>query len=167
MAAKVKKVEPTPVPPAERLFLREIWRGLRAANRHFWRNWLRRRQTPTLDYPEQKRPYAGRWRGLHRLMTREDGSVRCVACMLCSTHCPANCITVVAGEHRDQALEKTCVSFEIDLLGCIFCGLCEEACPCDAIRMDTGLHAPPVYRRADAVIGMDELLSRGGRSLAP
>jgi len=166
MSAKVKKVDRPDMTVPERLYVLELLRGMSATNRHFWRNFLARKETATLNYPEEKRTYSPRWRGLHRLMRREDGSVRCVACMMCSTHCPAKCITIEAGEHPDPAIEKFPVKFEIDLLKCIFCGLCEEACPCDAIRLDSGVHAPPVCARQDAIADKDQLLSRGASSRA-
>ncbi len=164
MVAKVKNVGQPPLNLTESLYVTELVRGLLTTNRHFWRNWLRRKDTATLEYPDRKRPYSPRWRGLHRLMLREDGSPRCVACMMCSTHCPANCITIVAREHPDPAIEKVPASFEIDLLKCIFCGYCEEACPCDAIRVDSGVHAQPVYGRDEAIIDLADLLSRGSQS---
>lgn len=162
MTARVRKVERTEMTLLERFYVFAVFRGMLTTHGRFRRNWFRRKDTQNPECPEQRRKYPGRWRGLPRLMYRDDGSVRCVACMLCSTHCPANCITIVAGEHEDPTIETYPLSFEIDLLKCIYCGMCEEACPCDAIRLDTGLHAPPVRRREDAVIGMEELLSRTG-----
>jgi NADH-quinone oxidoreductase subunit I len=166
MAAKVKKVERPAMSVAERLYLSEVVKGMVRTNRHFWRNWIRRKDTVTLEYPDVKRPYPRRWRGLHRLMRREDGSPRCVACMMCSTNCPSNCISIVAGEHPDPAIEKYPVSFDIDLLRCICCGFCEEACPCDAIRMDSGVHAPPAYLRSQLIAHKEDLLARGDASIA-
>ena len=95
----------------------------------------------TIEYPEEKMTYPERYRGLHRLMLRDDGQVRCVACMMCPTVCPAHCITIVPEEAPDGRIEKRPEIFEIDELRCVVCGLCAEACPCDAIRMDTLEHA--------------------------
>jgi len=120
----------------------------------------------TISYPEEKKPYPPRNRGLHRLMKRADGQVRCVACMMCPTACPAHCISIVPEESEDPRIEKRPKVFEIDELRCVVCGLCVEACPCDAIRMDTGIHAWPTTRRADGILDMQELLSRGGPSTA-
>jgi NADH-quinone oxidoreductase subunit I len=113
----------------------------------------------TVQYPEEKVVYAERFRGLHRLMQREDGNVRCVACMCCPTVCPAHCITIVPAQTDDKGVEKYPAIFEIDELRCVVCGLCVEACPCDAIRMDSGVHAKPVEERGDAIMTKDLLLA--------
>ena len=113
----------------------------------------------TIQYPEEKTHYPERFRGLHRLMQRDDGAVRCVACMCCPTVCPAHCITIIPEQAEDGSIEKRPAVFEIDELRCVVCGLCVEACPCDAIRMDSGTHAKPVERRGDAVLGKHDLLA--------
>lgn len=113
----------------------------------------------TILYPEEKVVYPERFRGLHRLMQRDDGQVRCVACMCCPTACPAHCITIIPEPAEDGHIEKRPAVFEIDELRCVVCGLCVEACPCDAIRMDSGVHARPVERRGDAVMSKTDLLA--------
>jgi NADH-quinone oxidoreductase subunit I len=147
--------------------------GMWVTFRHLMKNLLgnlfgQRQKTDivTIQYPEERPPYPPRHRGLHRLMKREDGEVRCVACMMCPTVCPAHCITIVPEEAPDGTIEKRPRIFEIDELRCVVCGLCVEACPCDAIRMDTGMHAWPTIRRADAILDKEALLSRGDTSTA-
>jgi NADH-quinone oxidoreductase subunit I len=111
-----------------------------------------------MQYPEEKRVYSERFRGRHRLMQREDGTPRCVACQMCSTYCPADCIHITAAESPDPAIEKYPAIFDIDLLRCVYCGLCEEACPCDAIRLDTGIYEIAADSREKFVVGKEFLL---------
>ena len=163
---KVRTVRVARPEPEEASFLPATLKGLSITVKHFFKNVLTRSETETIQYPEEKKPYPARNRGLHRLMQREDGTVRCVACMCCPTVCPANCITIIPAETTDPKVEKYPAVFEIDELRCVVCGLCVEACPCDAIRMDSGLHAPAVEERADGVIDKDTMLSMGSRSIA-
>ena len=172
MAVGVKVVA-RPGSLKQQVYLPAIAEGLGVTLRHFLNNWFKnvagmrgKSDIVTVEYPDEKKPYAARHRGLHRLMLREDGQTRCVACMMCPTVCPAHCITIVPEEAPDGRIEKRPKIFEIDELRCVVCGLCAEACPCDAIRMDTLEHAKPVYRRADAVLDREELLSRGVNSTA-
>jgi NADH-quinone oxidoreductase subunit I len=98
-------------------------------------NLFNQKKMPTLNYPEEKYEYGPRFKGNHVLTVKKDGSIRCTACMLCATNCPAQCIKITAAEHDDPSVEKFPISYEIDVLRCIYCGFCEEACPVDAIRM--------------------------------
>lgn len=156
-------------PRHEASFLPATAKGLGITFKHFAKNFFRSRakgDIETIQYPEEKVPYPERHRGLHRLMKRDDGRVRCVACMCCPTVCPANCITIIPAETDDMGVEKYPAVFEIDELRCVVCGLCVEACPCDAIRMDTGLHATPVEERGRGIETKETLLARGIQSTA-
>jgi len=105
-------------------------------------NIFNRSKMPTLDYPEQQYKYGPRFKGNHVLTVKKDGSIRCTACMLCATNCPAQCIKITASEHEDPTVEKYPISYEIDVLRCVFCGYCEEAYPVDAIRMGPEWQTP-------------------------
>ena len=113
----------------------------------------------TLNYPEEKHEYSPRFKGNHVLTVKKDGSLRCTACMLCSTNCPAECITIVASEHEDPSVEKYPIKYEIDMLRCVFCGFCEEACPVDAVRMGPEWQTPGV-NGANFHYGIEQLAYR-------
>lgn len=150
----------------DRAFVPAIASGLGATVRHFFKNIFggKEKYSVTVQYPEQQTEYPKRFRGMHRLVPREDGTPRCVACYMCQTACPALCIRIVAGETDDDRIEKFPVVFEIDELRCVQCGLCVEACPCDAIRMDSGIHPKPVYKREEGDFGKNDLLNVLGRN---
>ena len=165
----------------EKLYLREAIKGMAIVARHFWKNLFGFRDpTPevldrkgtgvnlvtTLNYPEEQKAYPPGYRGMHRLVPRVDGRPRCVACYMCATACPAQCIYIEAGEYDSDQIEKFPVRFEIDELRCIVCGFCVEACPKDAIRMDTGTHAPAVLSRPLAVFDKEALLKGPAVELA-
>ncbi len=112
----------------------------------------------TYQYPEQPRPLAKRLRTRHRLMKREDGTPRCVACMMCETVCPARCIEITATEHPDPNVEKQPAEFILDLGKCVYCGFCVEVCPEDAIRMDTGKLDTSEYSRESMIYDKKRLM---------
>jgi NADH-quinone oxidoreductase subunit I len=114
----------------------------------------------TIQYPEVTRDIPSRYRAAHRLMRRPDGKPRCVACLLCVTVCPSECIYVEAAEDADPEVQKYAGRFEIDLTRCCFCGMCVEACPEDAIRMDTGKIDLAARSRGELVWDLDKLLDR-------
>ncbi len=141
----------------ERIYLVEIGKGMVRTIRHFLRNLTSRLKTlPTIQYPEMRRDYSSRFRGRHILKERPDGTLRCVACYMCQTACPADCIRIEAGEHPVLACEKYPVEFEIDMLRCVMCGFCVDACPKDAIWM-TRDYELSFLSRADAIYGIEKL----------
>ncbi len=128
--------------PTQKWYLPGILGGLAITFQHLFKNLFFRSQLNTLNYPEEKHNYSPRFKGNHILTVKKDGSIRCTACMLCATNCPAECITIVAAEHNDPNTEKYPISYEIDMLRCVFCGYCEEACPVDAIRLGPEWQTP-------------------------
>ncbi|MES2856005.1 MAG: NADH-quinone oxidoreductase subunit I [Bdellovibrionota bacterium] len=125
-------------------YLPGIFAGMRLTFGKMLANLANKKRMPTLNYPEQKYEYSPRFKGNHVLTVKKDGSIRCTACMLCATNCPADCIKITAAEHDDPSVEKYPIAYEIDMLRCVFCGFCEEACPVDAIRMGPEWQTPGV-----------------------
>ena len=129
----------------EKLYLPAIIKGMIITFSHIFR------KKATIRYPEQKRPIAPVYRGVHVLKRDEQGRENCTACGLCAVACPAEAITMDAAERKpgEEHLyreEKYAAVYEINMLRCIFCGLCEEACPKDAIYL-TDRILPSNYNR--------------------
>lgn len=116
-------------------YLSTIFIGMMHTLSIFTKQILHLEPSGTLEWPEQPATYSERFKGKHFLTRRDDGQVRCTACFLCATACPAQCIHIEAGQHPENDIEKFPLRFEIDILRCVFCGYCEEACPVDAIRL--------------------------------
>jgi NADH-quinone oxidoreductase chain I len=109
----------------------------------------------TIQYPEERPEIARRWRGRHLLLRHENGRIRCVACMLCATVCPSQCIYIEPGEDEEGKYPEI---YRIDLGRCIFCGLCVEACPKDAITMTTKSYELAEYSREALILDKERLL---------
>ena len=148
------------LPISQRVYLLAILKGMRITGRHFLSNLFFPGRMPIISYPEKKRGYSSRFRGLQILTVKENGDIRCTACMLCATACPAACIHITATEHPDPKVEKYPKEFNIDMLRCVFCGMCEEACPVDAIRMGPAYELAS-FNRNDFIYTKEDL-SKGG-----
>jgi NADH-quinone oxidoreductase subunit I len=126
----------------ENMFVPAVLGGLGTTMRHLRKTLFK--ESRTLQYPEERREDKGvleggidtlRYRGVHRLNRDEQNRVKCVACFMCATACPAHCIHIVGAASPWPDREKYPVKFDIDELRCIYCGMCEEACPVDAIEL--------------------------------
>ena len=118
------------------------------------------RKPVTIQYPEQKPKVSERFRGEHRLTKDDQGHMKCVACYMCATACPANCINIVADAAPPEweARDKIPRVFEIDMLKCIYCGFCVEGLSQGSHRMTNKV--PRVYdNRQDFIYGLDKLLN--------
>src|SRR5439155_438322 len=112
----------------------------------------------TEQYPEQEPDLPANYRGVHRLNRDEQGRVKCVACYMCATACPAHCIDIVAAPSPWPDREKYPETFVIDELRCIYCGMCEQACPVDAIELTT-LFDLTGFSREEMMFDKEKLLS--------
>jgi NADH-quinone oxidoreductase subunit I len=132
----------------------ELLKGLSVTFREMWKPKV------TVNYPEEKTPQSGRFRGLHALRRYPNGEERCIACKLCEAVCPAVCITIDSDANNDGTRRTT--RYDIDLFKCIYCGFCEEACPVDAIVL-TRLHEYHMENRGENIMNKDKLLGIGER----
>lgn len=117
------------------------------------------------SYPEEKPELPPFYRGVHRLNRDPEGRVKCVACYMCSTACPANCIDIVAAPSPWGDREKYPETFVIDELRCIYCGMCEQACPVDAIELTTIFDLTGLSRE-QMMFDKEKLLSVFDRTVA-
>jgi len=132
----VRWVEEPQIGLFEQLYLPAILTGLATTARHGF-GALFGGKAVTQQFPEERPKLPANYRGVHRLNRDESGRVKCVACYMCATACPAHCIDIVAAPSPWPDREKYPETFVIDELRCIYCGMCEQACPVDAIELTT------------------------------
>jgi len=142
----------------ERFYLPAIIKGMGITLSHFFK------KETTIQYPEVKRPFADIYRGMHVLKLDDEGRERCTACGLCALSCPAEAITMIAAERKEDEKhlyreEKYASMYEINMLRCIYCGNCETACPKEAIFL-TNRIVPSEVKRGDFIYGKDVLIEK-------
>jgi len=94
--------------------------GVVQTTKVFFKQILKLEESATVQWPEVEFKYSERFKGAHFLTKRPDGQVRCTACFLCATNCPAQCITIEAGQSPDGGIEKFPVRFEFIRTSCAF-----------------------------------------------
>ena len=160
-------IEPTPMTRAESMFLPEVFKGLGTTFKHLAGSFNRGKRNKTMCYPEERREdipiengglHMDNFRGVHRLNRDEDGRIKCVACFMCETACPAHCIHIEGAESPWDDREKYPAKFDLDELRCIYCGMCEEACPVDAIEL-TYIYDIVGLSRQEMIFDKEKLLA--------
>jgi NADH-quinone oxidoreductase subunit I len=154
----IKWIEEPKLGLSGQMYLPLIAQGLTTTWKHLAKSL--RGEVVTVSYPDEE-PKIGNpliYRGVHRLNKDTAGRVKCVACFLCATACPAHCIDIIAEESPWPDREKYPQSFAIDELRCIYCGMCEEACPVDAIEL-TSLYNLTGRSRDEMIFDKEKLLS--------
>jgi NADH-quinone oxidoreductase subunit I len=163
--SEVKVINEPKLTMADQFYLPQVLIGLGTTMRHML-NVVVRGKDRVVQYPEERREdlpvvdggmYQPAYRGVHRLNKDEEGRVKCVACFMCSTACPARCIHIEAAESPWSDREKYPAKFDIDELRCIYCGMCEEACPVDAIEL-TSVYDIVGLTRQEMVFDKSKLL---------
>jgi NADH-quinone oxidoreductase subunit I len=125
---------------------------------------LKEMMSPALTeaYPDAPPRFEERYRGGHVLQRDENGLEKCVACFLCASACPANCIYIEAAENTEEmrvsGSERYAKVYNIDYTRCIFCGYCVEACPTDAITHGHGFEYA-AYDTASMVVRKEQMLA--------
>lgn len=142
----------------ERFYLPAIFKGMTITLSHFFKKEV------TVQYPEVKREFSDIYRGMHVLKLDDEGRERCTACGLCALSCPAEAITMIAAERKEDEMhlyreEKYASSYEINMLRCIYCGDCETACPKEAIFLTPRI-VPSEYKRGSFVYAKDVLVEK-------
>lgn len=150
---------------ADQFYLPQVLIGLGTTFKHMFRV-VALGKDRVVQYPEERREdiavvdggmNRATYHGVHRLNKDEEGRVKCVACFMCSTACPARCIHIEAAESPWSDREKYPAKFDIDELRCIYCGMCEEACPVDAIEL-TSIYDIVGLTRQEMVFDKSKLL---------
>jgi NADH-quinone oxidoreductase subunit I len=151
---QIRWIDDPPLGLTGRMYLPLFAQGLTTTIKHLFGPKV------TQSFPDE-RPKIGNpliYRGVHRLNKDEQGRVKCVACFLCATACPAHCIDIVGTESPWPDREKYPESFTIDELRCIYCGMCEEACPVDAIELTSFMDLTG-RSREEMIFDKEKLLS--------
>jgi NADH-quinone oxidoreductase subunit I len=132
---------------------------LSAVKRAMWITLLNLFRKPvTVHYPEVKRVYPDRFRGVLALTyDKETAEENCIGCRLCEYICPPQVIKVEMLKAEKRNYAKT---FTLELYACEFCELCVQVCPTDAIVMMKSFDMATTDRR-DMLLDKDRLHAIG------
>lgn len=133
--------------------------GMAVTARNFVGSYFDKEKLVTIQYPEERMELPQNSRSFPFLVFDESfDKMRCVACKICETDCPPQCIYIVMDrDEKGKPLQRPKV-FDIDISVCMQCQICVEVCPFDAIKMDNDYEKSQYGRFDDLVEHLPDLL---------
>jgi len=136
--------------------------GMVVTARNFVGSYFDKDRLVTVQYPEERVQVPENSRTFPFLVYDDDkdpaGTMRCVACKICETDCPPQCIYIVMDrDEKGKPMQRPKV-FDIDISVCMQCQICVEVCPFDAIKMDNDYEKSQYGRFDDLVEHLPDLL---------
>jgi NADH-quinone oxidoreductase subunit I len=113
--------------------------GMTVTAKNFIGSYFDKDRMTTIQYPEERKEPEENYRNFPFLVhdnEKDADHLRCVACKICETECPPQCIYIEVMRDANGKLVKQPKVFDIDYSVCMGCQICVEACPFDAIKMD-------------------------------
>jgi NADH-quinone oxidoreductase subunit I len=136
-----------------------LFEGMAVTARNFVGSYFDQEKLVTIQYPEERMKLPENSRSFPFLVfDKTADAMRCVACKICETDCPPQCIYIVMDrDEKGKPLQRPKV-FDIDISVCMQCQICVEVCPFDAIKMDNDYEKSKYGRFDDLVERLPDLL---------
>src|SRR6266581_8501053 len=104
-----------------------ILKGMAVTARNFIGSYFEKERLITVQYPEERIPLPENYRNFPFLPYDGDdphAGLRCVACKICETECPPQCIYIeVMRDEKGKVIKQPKV-FDIDYSVCMGCQIC-------------------------------------------
>lgn len=142
-----------------------LFEGMAVTARNFVGSYFdggRKEKLVTYQYPEERMELPENSRSFPFLVYDKDsdpvGTMRCVACKICETECPPQCIYIVMDRDEKGKPQQRPKVFDIDISVCMQCQICVEVCPFEAIKMDNDYEKSQYGRFDDLIEHLPDLL---------
>ena len=117
------------------------------------------RKKITLRYPKKKQPMNPRFFGLMRLVSDENGKLKCTACGICARNCPVHAIEIKKAKNEEGKFYPE--EYNVKIQQCMFCGICVEVCPFDALHVGN-YYELASFSREGMIYNIDDLSKQPG-----
>src|SRR4051812_20482348 len=135
-----------------------LLQGMSVTAKNLVESYFDKDRMTTIQYPEERKEPEQNYRNFPFLVFDKDADhLRCVACKICETECPPQCIYIEVLRDANGKIVKQPKVFDIDYSVCMGCQICVEACPFDAIKMDVEYELATDNRFNGLLIPKDKL----------